>query len=175
MPSPPLTGRVEDWRAGRPRCPDRSTFPAPSTSVGSRTGAPVLVEMSRPCHVSSPRHVERNVRICRIALPPFLHVEVYGTYPAETTFGQSPTPSSPAEVLSLVSIRSCRPTNASPFRPSPRRIFSASGPANHWTPLSSRPCLPLYRRRYKWQVPLLSTNSRVGPGNFAPSRSQNRA
>jgi hypothetical protein len=32
--------------------------------------------MSRPCHVSSPRHVERNVRICRIALPHLLHVEV---------------------------------------------------------------------------------------------------
>src|SRR6266478_6129122 len=27
-------------------------------------------------------------------------------------------------------------------QPSPRRIVSASGPANQWTPLSSRPCLP---------------------------------
>jgi hypothetical protein len=25
-------GRVEDWRASRPRHPDRATFPAPSTS-----------------------------------------------------------------------------------------------------------------------------------------------
>src|ERR1035437_254984 len=51
--------------------------PSPSR-VGSRTGAPVQVEVcvpcclalssasvtpSRPCHVSSPRHVERSVRI----------------------------------------------------------------------------------------------------------------
>ena len=32
LSSPPLTGRVEDWRAGRPRYLDRSTSPAPSTS-----------------------------------------------------------------------------------------------------------------------------------------------
>src|SRR6201987_2995230 len=32
-------------------------------------------------------------------------------------------------------------------------MSSASGPANQWTPLSSRPCLPLCRRRYKWQGP----------------------
>src|SRR5208337_828471 len=28
-----------------------------------------------------------------------------------------------------------------------------SGPANQWTPLSSRPCLPYGRRRYKQQGP----------------------
>src|ERR1022692_1323095 len=32
-------------------------------------------------------------------------------------------------------------------------IFSASGPANQWTPLSSRPCLPLCWRHCKWQGP----------------------
>ena len=57
-----LAGRVEDWRAGfRPM----------------------------PCHVSSPRHVERSVRISRTALPHLLHVEAYWTYPAGATFGLS--------------------------------------------------------------------------------------
>src|SRR5271157_3133821 len=46
---PPLSW-VEDWRAGFGR------------------------DASRPSHVSSPRHVERNVRISRIALPHLLHV-----------------------------------------------------------------------------------------------------
>src|SRR6202040_4467151 len=46
------------------------------------------------------------------------------------------------------------PRNARTVQPSPCRIFSASGPANQWTPLSSRPCLPLCRRRCKWQGPL---------------------
>src|ERR1700720_2247622 len=33
-----------------------------------------------PCHVSSPLHVERSVRISRTALPHLLHAEVYGTW-----------------------------------------------------------------------------------------------
>src|SRR3954447_17433163 len=60
----PLTGRVEDWRAG-------------------------LAETSRPCHVSSPLHVARNVRISRIARPHSLRAKAYGTYPAGATFGRS--------------------------------------------------------------------------------------
>src|SRR5215469_13356424 len=32
-------------------------------------------------------------------------------------------------------------------------MSSASGPANQWTPLSSRPCLPLGWRCCKWQGP----------------------
>jgi len=44
-----------------------------------------------PCHVSSPLHVERSVRISRTALPHLLHAEVYGTYPAGATFGLSGT------------------------------------------------------------------------------------
>src|ERR1700726_383386 len=35
------------------------------------------------------------------------------------------------------------PRNARTVQPSPCRISSASGPANQWTSLSSRPCLPL--------------------------------
>ena len=58
-------GRVEDWRADFGR------------------------DASRSSHVSSPRHIERNVRISRIALSHLLHVEVYGTYPAGATFGSA--------------------------------------------------------------------------------------
>ena len=36
-----LSGRVEDWRAGWPRHPDRATFPAPSTSHAA-CGFPAL-------------------------------------------------------------------------------------------------------------------------------------
>src|SRR5467141_4931217 len=67
MPSRPgeihpesLTGRVEDWRAG---------FLALSFAS---------VTLSRPCHVSSPRHVERSVRISRTALSCLLHLKGYG-------------------------------------------------------------------------------------------------
>ena len=54
----PLTGRVEDWRAGLGRSL-YSLFLALSFAS---------VTLSRPCHVSSPRHVERSVRISRTAL-----------------------------------------------------------------------------------------------------------
>jgi hypothetical protein len=75
-------GRVED---GRGSLGHAATLRFPSrSSVGSRTGAPVEVEVcvlrclalsfasvtpSRPCHVSSPRHVERSMRISRTTLP----------------------------------------------------------------------------------------------------------
>src|ERR1035437_3176290 len=57
-----------------------------------------------------------------------------------------------------VAFPSCRhgrtnPRNARSSQPSPGRIFSVSGPANRWTPLSSRPCLPDCRRNYKQQGP----------------------
>src|SRR5258706_14843042 len=45
------------------------------------------------------------------------------------------------------------PRSARTVQPSPCRISSASGPANQWTPLSSRPCLPLCWRHCKWQGP----------------------
>jgi hypothetical protein len=47
------------------------------------------VTLSRPCHVSSPRHVERSVRIFRAALSCLLHLKGYGTYRAGATFGIS--------------------------------------------------------------------------------------
>src|SRR5271157_1180284 len=74
------------------------------SQVGSRTGAPVWVEVwvpcclalssasvpaSRPCHVSSPLHVERSLRIARTTLPHLLHAKAYGTYPAGATFSMS--------------------------------------------------------------------------------------
>jgi hypothetical protein len=75
----PLSGRVEDWRAGlgRSLC---SLFLALSFAS---------VTLSRPCHVSSPRHVERSVRISRTALSCLLHLKGYGTYRAGATFGVS--------------------------------------------------------------------------------------
>jgi hypothetical protein len=59
----------------------------PNVGVGSRTGAPAGVEAFGPSHVSSPRHIERSVRISRTALPHSLHLKAYGTYPARATFG----------------------------------------------------------------------------------------
>jgi len=60
--------RVEDWRAGL----GRSLYsPFLALSFAS-------VTLSRPCHVSSPRHVERSVRISRTALSCLLHLRVYG-------------------------------------------------------------------------------------------------
>ena len=47
------------------------------------------VTLSRPCRVSSPRHVERSVRISRTALSCLLHLKGYGTYRAGATFGIS--------------------------------------------------------------------------------------
>src|SRR5271154_4680282 len=44
------------------------------------------VSVSRPHHVSCPRHVERSLRISRTALPHLLRAEGYGTYPAGATF-----------------------------------------------------------------------------------------
>src|SRR5713226_6254654 len=73
----PLTGRVEDWRAGLGRSL-YSLFLALSFAS---------VTLSRPCHVSSPRHVERSVRISRTALSCLLHLKGYGTYRAGATFG----------------------------------------------------------------------------------------
>ena len=43
----------------------------------------------RPCHVSSPLHVARSVRISRTARSHLLPVEAYGTYHAGATFGMS--------------------------------------------------------------------------------------
>src|SRR5215472_2449537 len=43
--------------------------------------------LPRPCHVSSPRHVERNGRISRFTLTCLLRIKGYGTYPAGATFG----------------------------------------------------------------------------------------
>ena len=55
-----LPGRVEDWRAGLGRC---------SCCLLSRLSS-ASVTASRPCHVSSPRHVERSVRISRLSFRP---------------------------------------------------------------------------------------------------------
>src|SRR6187402_3054573 len=104
--------------------------PAPS-QVGSRTGAPVSAEASRPCHVSSPLHVARNVRIllrCTFGVPhcapPFASCRglwsrwdnfqpvashSIGVEQPESVVQPPPTPSFPAEALSLLSLRQMAP------------------------------------------------------------------
>ena len=73
----PLTGRVEDWRAGLGR------------SLCSLLSRPFVCE----CHTISsvprfqPPDVERSVRISRTALSCLLHLKGYGTYRAGATFG----------------------------------------------------------------------------------------
>src|SRR5262252_2200003 len=74
-----LPGRVEDWCAGLGRSL-YSLFLALSFAS---------VTLSRPCHVSSPRHVERSVRISRTALSCLLRLKGYGTYRAGAPFGVS--------------------------------------------------------------------------------------
>jgi len=59
-----LTGRVEDWRAGKAKA-------------------------SWPRHVSSPLHVARSMRISRTARPHLLRLKAYGTYHAGAAFGPS--------------------------------------------------------------------------------------
>src|SRR5271165_4688230 len=88
--SPLHVGRVESWRAGlantfRPRHVSSSLHVGRVEDWRAGFGR----DASRPSHVSSPRHIERNMRISRIALSHLLHVEVYGTYPAGATFGSA--------------------------------------------------------------------------------------
>ena len=73
-----LIGRVGDWRAGlgRSLC---SLLPRPF-------GCEVSQQFDR-AYVSSPRHVERSVRISRTTLTCLLRLKGYGTYPAGATFG----------------------------------------------------------------------------------------
>lgn len=63
----------------------RVAFRFPCSSVGSGTGAPVLIS-SRPNHVSSPRHVERSMRFSRTTLSCLFRLKDYGTYRAGATF-----------------------------------------------------------------------------------------
>ena len=73
-----LIGRVGDWRAGlgRSLC---SLLPRPF-------GCEVSQHRDR-AYVSSPRHVERSVRISRSTLSCLLRPKDYGTYRAGATFG----------------------------------------------------------------------------------------
>src|SRR5499427_3147913 len=73
------------------------------------------------------------------------------------------TPGAPSFCLAIsYAARSVSVLQTWTYRPQKRQdgsafaldvISSASGPANQWTPLSSRPCLPLGRRCCKWQGP----------------------
>jgi hypothetical protein len=73
---PPIS-RVGDWRAGLGR------------SLCSLLPRPFGCEVSQHldhAYVSSPRHVERKMRISRFTLTCLLHLKGYGTYPAGATF-----------------------------------------------------------------------------------------
>jgi hypothetical protein len=77
LPLRPLTGRVEHWRVDLGRYYDHCYLALSSASVS----------ISRPCHVSSTRHVERSGRFSRTALSCMLHVKGYVTYHAGVAFG----------------------------------------------------------------------------------------
>jgi hypothetical protein len=47
------------------------------------------VTLSRPCHVSSPLHLARSMRISRNTRPHLLHAKAYGTYQAGAAFSPS--------------------------------------------------------------------------------------
>src|SRR5271165_4257653 len=62
-----LTGRVENWRAGlantfRPRHVSSSLHVGRVEDWRAGFGR----DASRPSYVSSPRHIERNMRLCRV-------------------------------------------------------------------------------------------------------------
>src|SRR6202040_1460781 len=143
-----LMGRVEDWRAGwgrsistlprfqpPPRRTQHADFPHCAPPFASRRG---LLDLScRGDFRSVASHSIAVEQPWSVVQPP-------------------PTPPFPAEAVAFLSMRQMvpeDPRNARTVQPSPCRISSASGPANQWTTLSSRPCLPLCWRRCKWQGP----------------------
>ena len=70
--------RVEDWRAdGRLRWVVHGFLSGPQSGCHS--------------HVSSPRHIERSVRVSRTTLTCLLRAKVYGTYHARDAFVAHPT------------------------------------------------------------------------------------
>src|SRR6516164_7070173 len=93
-----LAGRVEDWRAGIGRC--RATFPAPSTS-NAACGFPAL--RSPICFTSRliGPILPGRLSACRVALD--------SREQPESVVQPRPTPSFPAEALSLLSMRQLAP------------------------------------------------------------------
>ena len=80
-----LGGRVEDWRA----CDGRSLC-----ALLSRCSFASVTHYLRPCHVSSPRRVERSVRISRSTLSCRFHPKAYVTYLAGTAVVRAAEPCS---------------------------------------------------------------------------------
>jgi hypothetical protein len=109
-----LIVRVEDWRADI-----RLRWQFHRFRGGPQSGC--------HHHVSSPRHIERSVRISRTTLTCLLRAKAYETYPAERTFRRSC-------VLHHSQPKLWRfpghPRIVSAVQPSPWRISSVSGPAN---------------------------------------------
>jgi hypothetical protein len=71
-----VCGRVEDWRADF-----RLRWVFHSFRSGPQSGC--------HHHVSSPRRIERSVRVARTTLTCSLRAMVYGTYATEVTFRSS--------------------------------------------------------------------------------------
>jgi hypothetical protein len=83
--------RVEDWRADL-----RLRWVSRGFHLGPQSGC--------HHHVSSPRHIERSVRISRTTLTCLLRAVAYGTYPTEQAFRRANT-SAYSTSLSLFSLR----------------------------------------------------------------------
>lgn len=122
-------GRVEDWRADL-----RLRWVVHLFRGGPQSGC--------HHHVSSPRHIERSVRISRTTLTCLLRAVAYRTFPTEQAFRRTKN-------VCLLHL-------SQPPQPSPQRISSGSGLANNRARLSVRPCLPCDQKNYKQQ------------GRFAP-------
>ena len=124
-----FVGWVEDWRADL-----RLRWVIHGFHRGPQSGY--------HRHVSSPRHLERSMRISRTTLTCLLRAVAYGTLPTEQAFRR-------AKNVCLLHL-------SQPLQPSPQRISSGSGLANNRARLSVRPCLPYGQKNYKQQ------------GRFAP-------
>jgi len=118
-----VPGRVEDWRADV-----RLRWVIPRFRGGPQSGC--------HDHVSSPRHIERSVRISRTTLTCLLRAAAYGTYPTRKAFRGSRAPA--YSTLPNRNAGDCGSPRSvtSAVQPSPRRISSVSGLANHRALLS---------------------------------------
>lgn len=97
FPSPP-SGRVEDWRAGRPR--DHATFPAPSTSHAA-CGFPAL--RAPICFTSRLMGLSCWGRFRRVAS------HLIAVEQLQSVVQPRPTPPRPAEAFSFPSLRQMAP------------------------------------------------------------------
>ena len=120
----------------------------------------------RPHHVSSPRHLERSVRISRTTLTCLFRAKGYGTYSTGATVPDARHSRKPLNGPSVSCSHGLHRFQPKPLRcrarlradqPSPWRISSVSGLANQRASLSLRPCLPYCQKNHRTAGPLRST------------------